>query len=497
MNHEGNQRTMLRLILLCLITIIAACADPEFDELTGIASHELVTDCDYLNPALHSPLPVPIDPNREMLVRDLSVVEDPCRTTWVAGGCPAGSVGAWTAGELFNRMSGAPIAIPPPPAPLPVGQQVSALMGEVFHSWEVPQIVNGFTVPPRPAIRGLVIDPWIAATVAMGGPPAMCFAGAAVTGVGACPLDPRAIPLRLLAIVNRLDLAGDTSHVPITPGEGRFVYGVIDQFGNPTQFTVILEYKLPTSANAFAWATQWHGVSSIPFGLAYNAALQVITDGFTMAGVEPANPNMGTSIGTVRTNENALNPVWELREFQLQDQGTGYNRFLLRPHSLAQTPTDGLNFSADLDAWQVANEPAILGQTAEVPQGFTSGIYALGGGSTAPFTWGNGGTAGPLSAMGRHLFGFATCNGCHSVEVQTPFVHIFPRALGTVAALSPFLNVPLTPGAGGFPAIAQNFPDPVSGDPRSYHEMWRRACEQSRLIRGVVSKPFTKPNGAH
>ncbi len=487
---------MYRLLPLLIIAFLAACAEPEPEaERTGIASHELVTDCDYLNPALHPPLVVPVDFNRELIVRDLSVVEDPCRTTWTAGGCPPGSLGAWTFGELMNRMSGAPIAIPPPPAPLPVGQQVSALTGAVFASWEVPQIVNGFTVPPRPAIRPLVIDPWIAATAALGGP-ATCVAGAPIVGVGSCPLDPRAAPLRLLAIVNRLDLAGDTSHAPITPGEGRFVFGVIDQFGNPLQFTVILEYKLPTSSDALAWATQWHGLSSIPFGLAYNAALQVITDGFTAPGVEPGNPNQGSAIGTFRTNEIALAAPWELREFQLADQGTGFNTFLLRPHSLSQTPADGLNFTFDLDAWQVANEPAILAQTASVPQGFPSGLYALGGGSTAPFTWNNGGSAGPLTPMGRHLFGFATCNGCHSVEVQTPFTHVFPRALGTVAALSPFLSAPLAPGAGGFPAGAQNFPDPVSGAPLSYNEPWRRLCEEVRLLHGVGT-PFTKPNGAH
>jgi hypothetical protein len=429
------------------------------------------------------------------MIRDLSVVEDLCRTAWTAGGCPPGALGAWTAGELFNRMSGAPIPIPAPPAPLPVGQQVSAFMGAIFASWEVPQLVNGFVVPARPAIRPLVLDPWIAATLALGGP-ATCVAGAPVVGVGSCPLDPRVAPLRLLAIVNRADLAGDTSFTPITPGEGRFVFGVLDQFGFPLQFTVILEYSLPTSTNAIGWATSWHGLSSLPFGLAYNAALQVITDGFSGIGVEPGNPNQGTSISTIRTNEIALAGPWELREFQLADQGTGFNTFLPKPHSLLQTPADALNFSLDLDAWQVANEPAILAQTASVPQGFPSGLYALGGGSTAPFTWNNGGTAGPITPMTRHLFGFATCNGCHSVEVQTPFVHVFPRFIGTVAALSPFLSAPLAPGAGGFPAGAQNFFDPVSGLPLSYNEPWRRTCEEVRLLNGD-GKPFTHPDGAH
>lgn len=487
---------MPKYIIFLIAALFVACSDADpAEERVGVAEHSLVTDCDYLNPGLFPALPIPVDVNRELIVRDLSVVEDLCRTTWTAGGCPAGTLGVWTAGELFNRMSGAPLPLPAPPAPLPPGLQVTALLGELVHSWEVPQFVNGFTVPPRPAIRPLVIDPWIAATAALGGP-ATCVAGAPVTGVGACPLDPRAAPLRLLAIVNRLDLAGDTSFTPITPGEGRFVFGVLDQFGNPLQFTMILEYSLPTSSDAIAWAASWHGLSALPFGAAYNAALQVIADGFTGPGVQPGNPNMGSAISTVRTNEIALAAPWELREFQLADQGTGFNSFLLRPHSLAQTPADTRNLSLDLDAWQVANEPEILDVEHVVPQGFPSGLYALGGASTAPFTWQNGGTAGPLDPMARHLFGFDTCNGCHSVEVQTPFTHIFPRTLGTVAALSPFLSAPSAPGAGGFPAGAQNFPDPVSGAPLAYNEVWRRICEETRLVRGV-GKPFTKANGAH
>ena len=54
-------------------------------------------------------------------------------------------------------------------------------------------------------------------------------------------------PLRLLAIVNRMDLR-DLSKG--SAGEGRFVFGVLDGNGNPLEFTLILEYRLPGTTDA-------------------------------------------------------------------------------------------------------------------------------------------------------------------------------------------------------------------------------------------------------
>lgn len=304
--------------------------------------------------------------------------------------------------------------------------------------------------------------------------------------------------MRLLAIVNRIDMGGDTSSVLATPGEGRFVYGVLDNLGNPLQFTVIFEYDLSSSMDTLAWASAWHALSNIPFGPAYNTALQGVTDLFVLAGAEPGNPNQGAAIDHVRTNEIALAAPWELRSFQLTDRGTGFNNFDLLQERLEQTPADGFNLSLDLDAWQVANETAILDLEHTVPQGFPSGVYALAGASTAPFTWNNGGTAGPLDPMARHLFGFSTCNGCHTTETGgTPFVHVGPRPLGVMAPLSNFLNQTTGPGVGGFPSGFQTFPDPVVPTLiHDYNEAWRRKCEVARALSGD-GKPFTKANGAH
>lgn len=130
--------------------------------------------------------------------------------------------------------------------------------------------------------------------------------------------------------------------------------------------------------------------------------------------------------------------------------------------------------------------------------GLPTGTYSLGIASTASFTWNNGGTAGPFDPTARHLFGCATCNGCHTVETGgTPFVHVGPRPAGAVAPLSALLSQTIAPGAPGFPAGFLNFPDEIVPTLfHSYNEPWRRVCEIARLLANDPA-PYTKPNGAH
>lgn len=133
--------------------------------------------------------------------------------------------GAWHFGRLMAQMSG---TVPP-----------EVFVRNWLAHWETHQVVNGFTVPARPFITQGVIGPWPKHPDGR--------------------LDLTKAPLRLLAIVNRLDLR-DLSLG--SAGEGRFVFGVLDANGNPTQFTVILEYDLPTQtqADVLTWARRWHAL---------------------------------------------------------------------------------------------------------------------------------------------------------------------------------------------------------------------------------------------
>ena len=460
---------------LSALLLFCGCNDiPEQERASpvGEARSAVVTSCLYLDKTQVPPLPVPVRFENELVINSTKVVDDPCRTRSFGGStCAPGTVGVWTFGHLMTQMAGA--------------RPASELVGEWLHHWEVASTVNGFTIPDRAAgIRAALIDPWL---VASG-----CNAGDPIVGLGACPLDLRFAPFRLLAIVNRVDLSGPVGAPPLVPGEGRFVFGFLGagpvETAPPLQATVIFEYKLPSFRDAFAWAQEWHALSALPLGSPpYRSSLQQITDAFVNAGVEPGNPNLGSAIGQVRTNEIAFGSPWELREFTLQ--GANPNAMLLTPSTTAGTPDDSFNQSPALDAWLSANEPDILTLSHVVPPAF------LGGGSTAPVLWDHSAPT-PLAPMTRHLFGFSTCNGCHSGETQTSFVHVAPRTAGTPAALSPFLSQTTNNGAPGLPASWQTFSDPAgTGLALEYNEPWRRTCEVTRLLHGDPT-PYTREDGS-
>ena len=157
----------------------------------------------------------------------------------------------------------------------------------------------------------------------------------------------------------------------------------------------------------------------------------------------------------------------------------------------AETPDDSMNLSGPLDGWLAANAP-LLGAFLQppIPPGFS------GGESSAPMLW-NHTPPTPLAPIERHHFGFNTCNGCHSLETSTPFLHVGVRAFGSPAPLSPFLSTPTGGGGGGFPTSALVVADPAgTGASFQYNEPWRRLCEASRMLKGAP-QCWSRANGAH
>lgn len=59
------------------------------------------------------------------------------------------------------------------------------------------------------------------------------------------------------------------------------------------------------------------------------------------------------------------------------------------------------------------------------------------------------------------MFALQTCNGCHTDETGTFFLHVAPRAKGEASFLSAFLT-----GTVVF--------DPVTGTPRAFNDLERR-----------------------
>jgi hypothetical protein len=391
--------------------------------------------------------PSAVKDNQSLTITDVSVVQDPTRTY---DGCSAtGSMGKWTFGYLMQQMANQSAT----------GTDPSTFVANWLQTWMNNQTVNGFGDAARTQINSLIMQPWITRS---GGP--------------GNPLNLALAPFRLLAIVNRLDLR--TAGVyggGGNAGEGRLVFGVMDQNCNPQPFTVIFEYGVPLSGcpAVKSWAQQWESLSSLTLGTAaYNNALEAITDQFTGAGENPAKPG-GSALDQLRTDERALTLPWELREFHLMPaSGT---QVQLQQATVAQTPeSTPLNGSTVLGDYINANQAAIDDNTYAVPAQFPPGTGFLGSSSVnQQDVWNasniavNATSTPPVSATlnPRHFFALdGTCNGCHGRETATAFLQIANRTSGSQAALSGFLT-----GEGPIP-------DPViSSITYNFNDLLRRA----------------------
>ena len=384
----------------------------DFQQLFGQVQYELAepTGCHVKTP-------------RELFIRTPAVVDDPLRTSF--DGPPEDPrTGAWTFGRLMRQAAPSP-------------EEAADFVAQVFESWLSDQTVNTFTVGARPNMQ-FILDAW--------------------PRIGDGKLDLERSPLRLLGIVNRFDLRNlDQGHA----GEGRFVFGVVP-FGNPIEFTVILEYQLPasTEAEVLEWAEAWHALSLHPFpSEEYNTALQAITDRFTARDAAPGRPN-GSALLTLRSNEIALSFTWQLREFRLGADG------FLHPHTVALTPDEGFNFTPTLGNFINANESAILAERHVVPDSFQGLPFAGGAIFNNIDAWFAPNVA---NNDARHKFSLNTCNGCHGGETNTGFLHVNPRFPGQESFLSGFMT-----GIDVF--------DQVSGEIRRLNDLGRRNADLKAIV---------------
>lgn len=350
---------------------------------------------------------------RELMIRHLSVVEDPVRTN--------PSTGAWSFNRLMQDLS-------------PTAADAPALTEAMFSSFLTPQVVNSFTIPVRPPMQDLVLGSWPR------------------TADG--KLDLARAPVRLLAITNRIDLKDLAKG---KAGEGRFTFGVLSPDGFQMEFTVIFEYAMPAKdeAEARVWADDIHALQALPFpSEEYNAALQALTERFSGRGIVPSMPN-GSALIDIRTNEIALSldGQWQLREFHLSPLTGG-----LDPAALFQTPDRSFDGTPALARFINENETAILAETHEAPAFFEDAPFQAASVFNNIDFWNAPGITNPEA---RHKFSLNTCSGCHGQETQTAFLQIFPREPGQQSTLSGFLT-----GTTVF--------DPVSGQQRTLNELGRR-----------------------
>jgi len=320
-----------------------------------------------------------INPKKELLISNLSVIEDPARTL---DPCDVGEepLPPWSFGKIMQIVAdqaGAPDA--------------SAFVKDWLDTWTVEQVVNGHILSPLP-IDQIITTPWLAES-------------------GGERLDLGRARFRLLSIINRLDLAAQDGK-----GEFRMEYVATREYCLPVRFWVIFEFELPVEcmADLQALAQRWHGLGDLPFGEEYNAALQAITDELTLARLKHVNT----------VDEDASVFEWNYRSFALVD-GSLVNV------PLFQSPDAFDGHNPDLISWVNANQEAILADQHVVPE-------ELLGGDTRNFDWDGFGFEDPVEV--RFHFGLATCSGCHNGETGTSSIHMSWRHRGEAALPSRYMT---------------------------------------------------------
>ncbi|SDF96366.1 choice-of-anchor X domain-containing protein [Chitinophaga filiformis] len=467
-----------------------------------------------INPDLFKLIPDPELRERSLMITDLGVIEDPTRTfnPCTKKGNPKG---VWTFSYLISQMANTPAS----------GISVNTFLQSWLEKWMAAQTINADNVPARTNIFNIVILPWLQAS----NPGAIINTGNWKT----FNFDLSLAPFRLLAIVNRLDLRGNSGYKISNAGEGRFVFCVLTPNCTLLRFTTILEYGIPKSTckELHEFAQQWWDLKAlVPGTAAYNDALQKITDQFTAAGTSPSKPN-GSSLNQLRTNEIALARPWELREFMINKKGIFDEVTVKQEPALKFNRLSGATAADQQILAKYANDStaAILAQTYQVPEiEAASGVNFLGGKSQMPAPvhfWDASNVAGSgfiTNDTVRHILSINTCSGCHAGEARTSvgnlindpagvphasFLQIAPQPFGTKPTLSAFLTGDPSQVDGLFRVT-----DPAgrpTGSPIqwTFNDLARRAedlqlllkteCGKSRLVGIVRALSFRPLNFTH
>ncbi|MEM7034379.1 MAG: Calx-beta domain-containing protein, partial [Chloroflexota bacterium] len=379
----------------------------------------------------------PIDIDKELMIRNLSVIADETRTRDICGpgNNPVGNAdGAWAFKSLIMNIAGTN------------NEATAATFVENWiNTWDSTQTIeNGQISLPRSAVKQQILDNWQREN-------------------GRLDLD--FAPFRLLSIVNRLDLRDNPTPTSGGAGELRFVWGVLHPSTcNDRSFTVIFEYGIPAANtnDIKQWAEEIHALGALT-GEAYNSALQTYTNKITGLNAVPEKPN-GSAINQIRSNEFLSSP-WELREFVLSENGS------LMLTTVKQTPPNSFNGSTELGNFINANQSTLLrvnGITGAPDPRHVVPDSLLGSESEVPssFVWN---APNILNSEARHQFAVTTCNGCHRVETNTSFTHVSPRGFNSEAAISGFLTGVI-------------LSDPVSGTPRTFNDLGRRTVDLNHIL---------------
>jgi hypothetical protein len=220
-----------------------------------------------------------------------------------------------------------------------------------------------------------------------------------------------------------------------------------------------------------------HALSELPFpSESYNAGLQSITEAVISAGANSGGVN-GSALHTLRSNENTLAVVWELRQFQLS-KATG----MLAETTVDRTPDVSFRDHPLVAEFINANEAAILKGDYDLPLRFGDRPFLAAASANLFPPW----AAPNIKNMeAQRQFALNTCDGCHgSLVTGTGFVHVSPRVEGTPSTLSGFL-------------LGIGIHDPTTGELHTYNDLGRRMdCLERLVCECPGPEPCRPPLGA-
>jgi hypothetical protein len=459
--------------------------------------------------------------DKSLMVRDLSVVQDVTRTydpypfTGAANPLPRGKEdGCWSFGKLIAGVAG--VASPDQALSFTCDWVDTKLFAGASNT------SSGDAAAGRTVSKTTFIRAWLRNSGAA--LPATGFPGDWKSKVKVSRF-----PVRLLAIVNRLDLRGNLAFGLSNVGEGRFVFCFVDSARNGAfggsldgygSMTIILEYGLPLDNcdKVEAYAKGWFDLRNVAWGAAYNQKLENLTNQFTAQNAAPSKPNQ-SALNHLRTNDflqsrktQGSGHDWEIRDFILSSSGKLDHTWNLadspEPGFIWNGPRSGTPLLKDLvahvnalDAKNVFNPPIpsflkAISAPMDVPnvQGKSNGTIWVGSSLKSETM---------IPAKRREFSLQSTCSGCHSAETNIkPFTHVRPRAYNTQAILSSFMVGPgsQTGVAGGpFGPISiatSKVMDPVAGaslPSKEFNEAFRRAIDLADLAINFTCDPNPGP----
>lgn len=309
--------------------------------------------------------------------------------------------------------------------------------------WESPMADPDCTsTPVQPDAELLITEPWLRSDVdaknAEAGP--FSFAGQlAALGQRYPSFDARTLwslleidagvpatelPFRLLALVNRSDLAEQLA--PESPaGEARLVYTLTrgpgdDPASTALPLTLIFEYSLGSAHTVSDWSAAFHALGALSDSS--NPTRTQGTSDLVRRFVSPTGMTGDPYLSQLRVND-ARSGRAKLYELALDEFGK------LTPRGLRNTPRSDLAGSPELSAFARENASAIAQGTHRIPESWLADSARI-----EPVTWLR------TSPQLEHDFSRGTCPGCHGPDGPGDHgFHLTENAGGSVT-LSRFLT---------------------------------------------------------